>query len=225
MRKIIVYVAMLLSIIAYLPMGERIVPASVNRNAAPTVIVDAGHGGIDGGAVGVSGAMEKDLNLDIAVKTDALLRLLGFNTAMTREVDMSIHDGDARSIRDKKISDMKKRVQMVNDTPNARLISIHMNHFSGADCRGAQVFYAKGYSTFAECVQQMFKEGLGSARAAKEAQKNVYLMTHVDCPAILVECGFLSNPLEERKLLDLEYQKRVALCIAVGYAHAEKTGM
>jgi len=181
-----------------------------------TVVIDAGHGGVDGGATSVSGVLESKFNLDIALKLRDVMGLLGINTVMIRETDCSVYThGD--TISQKKISDLKERVRIVNSTENAILVSIHQNHFSSSQYSGAQVFYAptEGSREVASVVQDAFKHCLNpnSRRQIKKAD-GVYLMQHINCPGILIECGFLSNYQEEYLLRDTAYQQKICGIIA-----------
>ena len=199
--------------------GSRAVTAMAQRapaERAHTIVIDAGHGGEDGGAVSCTGVMEKQINLEIALKLNDLLRLLGHKTRMIRTTDCSVYtSGD--TIARRKVSDLKERVRMVEETDGALLVSIHQNLFADARYSGAQVFYgAAGESrTLAETLQTAFRDSVnpGSSRQIKQA-KGVYLMEKVSCPAILVECGFLSNPQEEAKLRSGAYQKKICCVIA-----------
>lgn len=189
--------------------------AAVAAPAQPyTIVVDAGHGGEDGGATSVSGVLESQLNLEIAKRTDALLMLLGFQSTMVRDTDTAIYDSSAVTLREKKISDLRNRAKLVNETPNALLLSIHQNTYSDRRYAGAQVFYAAstGSQALAELSQATIREILDpdNNRKAKPAE-TVYLMQNVQCPAILVECGFLSNEAEDLKLQSESYQKKLAL--------------
>ena len=181
-----------------------------------TVIIDAGHGGVDGGAISCTGVPESKFNLDIALKLNDLMHLLGINTIMIRDSDISVHTR-GETIAQKKISDLRERVGIVNSTPNAILISIHQNHFSDGRYSGAQVFYAPTEESqqLAEALQDSFirRINLNSNRRTKEA-KGIYLMQHVKCPAALIECGFLSNKQEEFLLRNKEYQQKVCSVIA-----------
>ncbi len=180
------------------------------------VIIDAGHGGEDGGATSCTGVLESKINLEIALKLNDIMHLLGMETNMIRTTDRSIYtQGD--TIATKKISDIKERVRIVNDTKDAVLISIHQNQFSDGRYRGAQVFYAPTAQSqaLAQAFQQEFHSALnpGSKRQIKTAD-GVYLMEHIRCPGVLIECGFLSNPEEEAKLRDATYQKKLCAVIA-----------
>ena len=180
------------------------------------VVIDPGHGGEDGGATSCTGRMESAYNLAISRRLDDLLHLLGYQTRMTRTSDVSIYTtGD--TIARKKISDLKERVRIVNETPGAVFISIHQNQFSDSRYSGAQVFYAKtdGSKELGQKLQSELVTALnpGSNRKSKPIS-GVYLMENIQCTGVLIECGFLSNPREEAKLRNAEYQKK--LCCVIG---------
>ena len=181
-----------------------------------TVVIDAGHGGVDGGATSCTGILESAFNLEIALKLNDLLHLLGIDTLLIRETDCSVYT-EGNTIAQKKVSDLKERVRIVNSTPNALLLSIHQNHFSAQKYSGAQVFYAStdGSQLLAKNMQSAFLQTVnpGSNRQAKKAD-GVYLMQHIQCPAVLVECGFLSNPQEEYLLRTPEYQQKICCVVA-----------
>lgn len=181
-----------------------------------TVIIDPGHGGIDGGAMSCSGVPESQINLEIGIRLRDLCNLLGYSTVMTRSGDISIYT-EGSSIAAKKASDLRNRVSIVNNIENGILISIHQNTFSDQRYSGAQVFFAEtsGSEAFASCMQDLFIVTLnpGSNRREKPAN-NVYLMQHIRRTGILVECGFLSNPEEEAKLRSREYQMHICCVIA-----------
>ena len=181
-----------------------------------TVIIDAGHGGEDGGATSCTGKLESAFNLEIALRLNDLMHLLGINTQMVRTTDISVYT-QGETIAAKKASDLKNRVKLVNETENALLVSIHQNTFPESQYSGAQVFYsAKGEGQqLAELLQSTFCQTLnpGSNRSCKKAS-GIYLMEHIDTTGILVECGFLSNPEEEGKLRSDTYQKKVSCVIA-----------
>jgi N-acetylmuramoyl-L-alanine amidase len=181
-----------------------------------TVVIDAGHGGVDGGATSCTGVPESRINLEIALRLEDLCHLLGYRTVMIRRTDVSVYtSGD--TIAAKKVSDLRQRVRIVNETENSVLVSIHQNTFSDSQYSGAQVFYGKeeGSRELAECIQSSFVTLLnpGSNRAAKPAE-GVYLMQNITRPGILVECGFLSNPEEEAKLRDKAYQQKLCAILA-----------
>ncbi|MCQ2419238.1 MAG: N-acetylmuramoyl-L-alanine amidase [Clostridia bacterium] len=180
-----------------------------------TVVLDAGHGGEDGGAVSCTGVHESEINLEISNRLADLFPLLGVRVVCLRTEDKSVYDPSCVTVSEKKVSDLKNRVRMVNEIPNGILVSIHQNEFPEAKYSGAQVFYAPGCEALAEEVQQTLRLGLNPSnnRQCKSAD-NIYLMNHITCPGILIECGFLSNPDEEAKLRQPDYQKRLAVCIA-----------
>ena len=185
----------------------------MNRHA---VIIDAGHGGEDGGAVSCTGVPESKLNLEIALKLRDLLSLLGFDTMMIRTTDRSVST-EGETIAARKVSDLKTRVNMVNKMENCILISIHQNHFTDSKYSGAQVFYANTPDSrqLAESLQSAFTSTVnpGSNRIIKVAD-GIYLMQHVNCPAVLVECGFLSNYEEESLLQTKQYQQKICSVLA-----------
>ena len=180
------------------------------------VVIDPGHGGEDGGATSCTGRMESEYNLAISRRLDDLLHLLGYETRMTRKSDVSIYTtGD--TIARKKISDLKERVRIVRETDNALLVSIHQNQFSDSRYSGAQVFYANtpGSQELGRQLQTQLVSTLnpGSNRKSKPIS-GVYLMENINCTGVLIECGFLSNPREEARLRDSDYQKRLCCVIA-----------
>ena len=192
---------------------------STARQAQPgvTIVIDPGHGGEDGGAVSCTGVYESGINLEIALRMDDLLHFMGYNTRMVRTEDIYVHDSSARTISEKKVSDLKNRVALVNDTENALLLSIHQNQFPESKYFGAQVFYAptEGSQDLAKLTQQLLVTSLNpkSSRQCKPAS-GVYLMDHISCTAVLVECGFLSNPQEEANLRDPSYQQKLCCVMA-----------
>jgi len=179
------------------------------------IIIDAGHGGEDGGATSCVGILESEYNLKIALRLNDLFHLLGYQTKMIRTEDISIYT-KGETLSQKKMSDLKERVRICNETKNAILVSIHQNIFSDSQYSGAQVFYAKtsGSKELAENMQRLFVSSLnpGSHRKSKKSD-NIYIMEHIICPGILVECGFLSNPQEEVKLRTEAYQKKICCVI------------
>lgn len=184
------------------------------------IVIDPGHGGIDGGATSCTGVLESHLNLEISQRLNDLFHLLGYKTKMIRTTDCSIHT-QGETIAAKKVSDLRQRVKLVNEQENALLISIHQNTFSDSRYSGAQVFYGpEGEGQIlAEAMQNAFLSTInpGSKRMAKKAD-GVYLMQHIDCTGVLVECGFLSNPGEESMLRRKDYQQKICCVIAASTA-------
>lgn len=214
-------------------MGRRgALPASARpaRFVRQTIVIDAGHGGEDGGAVSLSGNVESQINLSIAKRLDLIFGLYGADVRLLRTEDISLHDPDAETIREKKSSDLRNRVAMIEALPGATLISIHQNSYSGSPrYHGAQVFYADGSSSadFAAYTQEVLRQTLdpGNARQASKAPNTVYLLEHVTCRAILVECGFLSNPEEDALLQTSSYQTKIAVSLAGAYLGYEEGSM
>lgn len=181
-----------------------------------TVVIDAGHGGVDGGATSCSGILEKELNLEIALRLNDLMKLLGYETKMIRETDISVYT-EGQTIAAKKVSDLKERVRIANSTKNAILVSIHQNTYPSSRYSGAQVFYGAGQGSQAlgQQLQSAFVSAVnpGSRRQCKKAD-GVYLMQNITCTGVLIECGFLSNPEEEAKLRSKEYQQQISAVMA-----------
>ena len=185
-----------------------------------TIIIDAGHGGEDCGAIGANGIYEKDLNLSVANELGKILSENGFAVVYTRSDDALLYTEkeDVHGIR--KISDLKNRCKIAAEYPNAIFISIHMNSYKSPACHGAQVYYSSKNSDsykMASCVQGNIKSRLqtDNDRVIKEG-KSIYLLQNIDNPAILVECGFLTNPAECEKLIEKEYQKELSFSIFYG---------
>ena len=230
MKLLPVNCIVLIAVILVSVYGSRTVTA-INRNLPvlerKTVIIDAGHGDPDGGTTSCTGVLESDLNLDISHRLNDLCRFLGLHTVMTRTTQQSVYS-KGNTIAQKKISDLKNRVKLINETEDAILVSIHQNHFFEDQYNGAQVFYTDNHdsqllarqlqSEFIRCVNPQ------SHRKTKKST-GVYLMEHIDCPGVLVECGFLSNREEEAKLRNPEYQKKLCCIIAAGCSSFLRTYM
>ena len=178
------------------------------RSGGQTLVLDAGHGGEDGGAVSLSGVPESGINLAIVQKLDQLLGLYGEAPLLLRSEDISLHDDSAQTLREKKVSDLHNRVARIEETEHAVLLSVHQNTFPDGKYHGAQVFYSNG--ELSQPLAQLTQETL---RAALD----VYLMNHITCPAILVECGFLSNAEEDLLLQSGAYQTKLASALAASW--------
>lgn len=192
-----------------------VMSAEVSRGGH-TVVIDAGHGGVDGGATSCTGILESTLNLEIALRLEDVFRFLGYQTRMIRTEDISVYT-EGETIAAKKVSDLKARLRMIADTEAPLLVSIHQNYFSDGRYRGAQVFYpdTAGSDILAKGIQSALAEALtpSNNRQAKKAS-GIYLMEHIQCTGVLVECGFLSNPEEEALLRSADYQKKLCAVIA-----------
>lgn len=191
--------------------------AQKNEACMKTVVIDPGHGGMDGGAVSVLGDPEKDINLSIGLKLQNILKEKGIAVVMTRETDTGLY-GEADS--NKKVADMKARCQLINEVSPDLMISIHQNNYQSEGVKGAQVFY---YSTSLEgeraatTLQKYLVEGLDKENGRKaKANDNYYILINVKCPAIIAECGFLSNYEEAELLKSEEYQQKVAVALSNG---------
>ena len=184
------------------------------------IVIDPGHGGEDGGAISCTGKSESGYNLQIALRLNDLLQLLGYDTVMIRTTDTSVYTS-GQTISQKKVSDLKQRVRIVDRTYNALLLSIHQNTFPEEKYSGAQVFYgnAPGSEALAKALQEQLVKSLnpGSSRKAKQG-KGIYLLDKTSAPGVLVECGFLSNRREEEMLRSPDYQKK--LCCVISAATA-----
>lgn len=182
------------------------------------VVLDAGHGAPDGGAVGVDGTEEKDINLAITEKLREVLEGRGYTVVMTREGDSGLQDENAGTIREMKVSDMHKRREIVEKSGADLFISIHMNSFSDQKVSGLHIFYDKSHpnaENLAKSIQRKIGEVTGAeTHTVKTADASLFLMKNSPIPAILAECGFLSNPDEVKKLKDENYQAKIAWAIA-----------
>ncbi len=190
---------------------------NIPADCRPLILLDAGHGGEDGGAVAPDGTTEKDINLDITLTLQDMLRFCGYRVAVTRETDTGLGTGD--SLRARKSSDMNARLALYN---NADLvIAIHQNKFGDTACHGAQFFYSKN-APASETLAQSLKSSLtrllqpNNTRELKTGDRNVFLLYKTTTPAVLAECGFLSNPDEFLLLNDADYRKDVAFSLCCG---------
>ena len=199
--------------------------SAVSVSAVPghnkVIVIDAGHGSPDGGAVGTNGTIEKDINLKIATKLQSLLERSGAKVIVTRSDDNAIADGNPKSVRDIKKADMKMRKNFRDQYGADMFVSIHMNKFESPKPHGAQVFYSstpEEAEYLGECIQQKLKElcDPSNERVHKKADKSIYILKESTIPAVIVECGFLSNSEEEKKLNTDKYQSQIAWGIYSG---------
>lgn len=205
-----------------LHMGSAAVRAADMDAGTPVLVVDAGHGGFDGGAVSASGVSEQDINLAVARRVCALAAFFGVRTAETRPDENALDYDPSRRVRDNKVADIRAREAFVQQFADPVFLSIHLNKFEDPQYHGAQVFYSPNHAgsrTLAELLQASLIRGCDPAnhREAKQADRSIYLMKTLTCPAVIAECGFLSNPEEERRLADPGYQKQLAAAITHGY--------
>ena len=217
-KDIIIYISILAVFLMIPLLGNRAITVFSDETSAnrTTIIIDAGHGGVDGGAVSCTGVYESNINLEIALKLDDLMHLLGIPTVMIRDTDKSVYT-EGETIAAKKVSDIKERIRIVNATPKAILLSIHQNNFTDARYSGAQVFYNQQNNSkqLAETIQSALRENIDQNNKRQTKQTHgVYLMEHIHCTGVLIECGFLSNVKEEALLRDSNYQKKLCGVIA-----------
>lgn len=218
------YVLVIIGLLSAAYYGSRAVSVysqSVFTQKRTCVVIDAGHGGEDGGAISVTGVSESNINLEIAQKTKDLMNLLGIKTYMIRTDDRSIYT-KGETLSAKKVSDLKERVRIVNETDNALLVSIHQNYFSDERYSGLQAFYptTAGSKDLAIQIQDCAKKVLNKTNNRNVKQtKGIYLMDNINCTAVLVECGFLSNYSEESLLRSDTYQKCLAGVIATSISN------
>lgn len=218
-----IYALVFLGLIFFALMGNHavtVISENTPIHGRTCFIIDAGHGGVDGGAVSCTGVYESHINLEIALRLNDLMHLMGYDTKMIRESDISIYTY-GETIAGKKASDLKERTRIVNETDNAILLSIHQNHYSDSYYSGGQMFYPKtpGSQELAKKLQLKFISALnpGSNRQAKPAT-GLYLMKHIEKTGVLIECGFLSNFQEEAKLRTPSYQKAICCVIVTACA-------
>lgn len=200
--------------------GSKLLTGTTNSEAK-TVIIDPGHGEPDGGAVGIDGVIEKDINLSISLKLKSLFRATGYSVIMTRVDDNAIYDKDSDTIRKKKVTDLHNRLAIIKDHPNAIFISIHQNIYKSTKNTGSIVFYSpnnENSKVLAQSVQNSITNMIQpeNNRNVEMAKKNLYILYHAKSPAVMVECGFLSNPDECKLLQDDSYQSKMAFAIFCG---------
>ena len=181
-------------------------------------LIDAGHGGEDGGAV-ANGVTEKDVNLAIALRLGEMLELFFVPVEYTRVDDSALHDAAASTVRARKSSDLKKRLAIANDLEGGVYVAIHQNTYPSASERGAQVFFSKKDPAARELalrIKELIKTGVasnsGNNREIKQAN-NVYIMDRLSIPGVIVECGFITNPGEAELLCQSAFQNEMAAAI------------
>lgn len=222
-RKVVAFwlisivLAILISVLAYPKSIKANLPVVENQN---TVVIDAGHGGVDGGCVGLYGIIEKDITLCIAKKAEKIFLDNGYNVVMTRDSDVSIHSDDKKSIRNKKNSDLTNRANLANKTGAMAYISIHLNKFEQEAEFGSQVFYKaddeQGKKYARSIMLEMKKINEKNRRVANKLPNKNLLFKNLEIPAVLVECGFISNNNEALLLKTDEYQEKLAMAIFNG---------
>lgn len=199
---------------------ERALPVTATPTDKPTVVLDAGHGGLDSGAVGVTGALEKNINLSIVLTLRDMLEMSGFNVVLTRDEDISIYDPGITGIRNQKLNDMDNRLKIIQSHPDSVFLCIHQNNFTDPQYFGGQMFYNNNNPnnrSLAQIMQNKFAQlQPGNDREIKLSGDELFLLKSNPNPSLMIECGFLSNPEEEAKLSTWEYQQKVAFTIYSG---------
>lgn len=204
------------------------VNASVNKvleresNRIPLIVIDAGHGGFDGGCIGIDGSYEKDINLEISLKLNSLLQNLGFETLLIRSKDVSV-ETKGSSIREKKKSDINNRFSYMSKHPGCVYLSIHQNQYSASSVKGAQMFYTPDNhksKLLAQHIQDNVATNVqkDNNRKIKPCTKDVYIIHYApkESTAVLIECGFLSNNSDLQNLKDSDYQLKMCSAISFG---------
>lgn len=191
--------------------------AVINKEKEITIVIDAGHGGIDPGKVGINGVFEKDVNLEIALKLESILKSQGINVVMTRRTDNGLYD---ESDRNKKVCDMKRRLAIIEESSPDLAISIHQNSYPKEEVSGVQVFYYKNSNQSKEAALIMQKQMIKTLNPLKQREakdnESYYLLKKTSVPILIVECGFLSNSREASLLVTSDYQNKVAWSVYMG---------
>ncbi|QHI72549.1 N-acetylmuramoyl-L-alanine amidase [Aminipila terrae] len=225
--KYIICIVTLCFVTAAVPMYHDVLRSVERITSADVIVIDPGHGGMDGGAESADGVTEKNINLAIAKNLEELARADGWNVIMTRNEDISLGEEAKGSIRSKKTKDLLERKRIISEVKPTATVSIHLNSFKeDRSVHGAQVFYPSGSEKepviaeskrLAEIVQESLNKGIenGTERIVL-SKSGVLILKNPSSPIIIVECGFLSNSQEARQLENEEYQKKIAGCIYEG---------
>lgn len=215
MKKIIKILSMVM--ISFLTFNMILVKVNAEE-CRKVIVIDPGHGGIDGGGKSASGILEKDINLAISLKTKDVLESKGYKVVMTRSEDVGLYS-EGKKVKEKKREDLANRVKMKKESNCDAFISIHQNMFPQKSCKGAQVWSANNEASqkLGQIIQQKFREEVDSSnkRAPKVAKKEYKILSDdYECPSVILECGFLSNPEESVLLSKEEYQTKIANAIS-----------
>lgn len=215
--ELLMSVTIILIAILFSSVGVSLADSRKIKKTKKIIVIDSGHGGVDSGKVSVLGDYEKDINLEIAKKLKDMLIAAGYDVVMTREDDEGLY---SRNSTNKKTEDLRKRCEIINDSGAILAISIHQNSFHQESVKGAQAFYHKSSENgklLAESIQTTMIEELDNTnkRVAK-SNDSYYMLKNTSIPLVIVECGFLSNYEEAKKLSEDSYQKKVAQAIYKG---------
>lgn len=227
-KKLVTYTMVVLLFFSMVVVAKEAADYVVARKMADgsrLVVIDAGHGAADSGKVGINGALEKDINLTIALRLKKLLEQQDIRVVMTREDDQGTYP---KTGSDRKIRDMKKRVELINKEQPDLTVSIHQNSYQEESVSGAQTFYFEGSEEGKVAAEILQKQLITTLQPEKErvAKSNTsyYLLKNTDYPIVIVECGFLTNQREAELLCDEDYQQRTAWAIHLGILQYLNTG-
>lgn len=215
--ELIIIICLLTVLIMFNKKLGKLVTSDKIETVEKVIVIDAGHGGSDPGKIGVNGALEKDINLEISKRIKILLEEKGISVFMTRETDEMLCEEAFENNR--KRADMAKRVELINDIKPDMAISIHQNSYTDPEVSGAQVFYyseSEEGKRMAAVIQKALTEIDNENTRKEKANDNYYLLKRTKAPTIIVECGFLSNPEEAAKLVEEEYQDMISNAIVKG---------
>lgn len=222
-KLIAIVIVITVAMVSFIGVNLSFVTDTMNTNKEllkgnKTILIDSGHGGIDGGASSKNGTLEKNINLSIAIKLKESLQKIGYEVVMTREEDILLNSGSG-SIRKRYNEDLNNRCGLKKSSNCDMFISIHLNHFTESKYDGAQVWYSnyKDSASLATTMQKNFRTDLdpNNKRVQKPAKDAYKILRENDnMPSVLVECGFLSNFDEEQKLKSVEYQEKIAASIS-----------
>ncbi len=211
-KAIYIFLAILLAVLCAVSF---MVVSTSSPKPMYTIVIDAGHGGIDNGSIGYSGTLESEINLWYAQTLQQYCTEFGFFVTMTRTNDNGLYSPFAKN---KKKDDMKQRQKIIENISPDMVISIHMNSFPESSSRGAQVFYAKDSKAgklLADSIQDQFVKNLVKPRQSSEVG-DYYIVNCTTAPSVIVECGFVSNPEEEQLLLQEDYKDKVCYSVVCG---------
>ena len=216
-----VWLIAIVTIALFSGLSQEVIKTSVKAEIYPQIILDAGHGGFDGGAVANDGTVEKDINLNITLTLEKMLKQSGFEVVMTRTDDSSTESNSNDKIAKKKKSDLNNRLELMKKYDDAVFVSIHLNKFTTSAARGSQIFYSskvESSKNLADSIQNSIVEKIQpeNTRVNKKSTSSTYILHNATVPAVIVECGFLSNKAELELLKNEEYQNKMAFCIYCG---------
>lgn len=220
-RKIVTYMMAALLLVSMVVLAREaariVVSKQLSEDHSRWVVIDAGHGFADGGKIGVNNVVEKDINLSIALKVKDLLEQQDVTVIMTREDDEGMYP---KTGSNRKLRDMKNRVELINKERPALTVSIHQNSFSDPSVSGAQTFYYQGSKEGQFAAELLQAQMIATLQPEKErvakSNDSYYLLKNSHYPTVIVECGFLTNPQEAQLLCDEEYQQKTAWAIHLG---------